>query len=303
MPTWSMCVTFTSGTPCRVLRWAETYRCRQQPYVARPPPLEDPHDHHCHRRRRAHPDRQAVGRPQGLHRHGPRWRSPSRRALERAGVTGDQVDYVIMGHVLQAGQGQITARQAAVKGGIPMNVPALTINKVCLSGPRRDRAGRPADPRRRGRGRRRRRHGVDDQRAVPAAEGPPGLPLRQRRAARRDLPRRPVRRLRQGADGRGHRAGRRQLRTADPRGAGRVRRPQPRARRRRDQGRPVRRRDRAGRDPAAQGRPGRRLRGRGRAPRHDGGVARQAQGPPSSRTAPSPRATPRRSPTAPPRSS
>ena len=55
-------------------------------------------------------------------------------ALERAGVTGDQVDYVIMGHILQAGQGQITARQAAVKGGIPMNVPALTINKVCLSG-------------------------------------------------------------------------------------------------------------------------------------------------------------------------
>ena len=55
-------------------------------------------------------------------------------ALERSGVTGDQVDYVIMGHVLQAGQGQITARQAAVKAGIPMNVPALTINKVCLSG-------------------------------------------------------------------------------------------------------------------------------------------------------------------------
>ncbi len=55
-------------------------------------------------------------------------------ALERSGVSGDQVDYVIMGHVLQAGQGQITARQAAVKGGIPMDVPALTINKVCLSG-------------------------------------------------------------------------------------------------------------------------------------------------------------------------
>jgi acetyl-CoA C-acetyltransferase len=55
-------------------------------------------------------------------------------ALERSGVSGDQVDYVIMGHVLQAGQGQITARQAAVKGGIPMSVPALTINKVCLSG-------------------------------------------------------------------------------------------------------------------------------------------------------------------------
>jgi acetyl-CoA C-acetyltransferase len=55
-------------------------------------------------------------------------------ALSRSGITGDQVDYVIMGQVLQAGAGQITARQAAVKGGIPMTVPALTINKVCLSG-------------------------------------------------------------------------------------------------------------------------------------------------------------------------
>jgi acetyl-CoA C-acetyltransferase len=55
-------------------------------------------------------------------------------ALQRAGISGADVDYVIMGQVLQAGQGQITARQAAVKGGIPMDVPALTINKVCLSG-------------------------------------------------------------------------------------------------------------------------------------------------------------------------
>ena len=55
-------------------------------------------------------------------------------ALERSGISGDQVDYVIMGHVIQAGAGQITARQAAVKGGIPMSVPALTVNKVCLSG-------------------------------------------------------------------------------------------------------------------------------------------------------------------------
>jgi len=57
-----------------------------------------------------------------------------RAALERAGVTGEQVDYVIMGHVLQAGAGQIPSRQAAVKAGIPMNIPSLTINKVCLSG-------------------------------------------------------------------------------------------------------------------------------------------------------------------------
>ena len=55
-------------------------------------------------------------------------------ALSRAGISGDQVDYVIVGQVLQAGAGQIPARQAAVKGGIPMSVPALTINKVCLSG-------------------------------------------------------------------------------------------------------------------------------------------------------------------------
>jgi acetyl-CoA C-acetyltransferase len=55
-------------------------------------------------------------------------------ALARAGVSGEQVDYVIMGQVLQAGAGQITARQAAVKGGIPMTVPSITINKVCLSG-------------------------------------------------------------------------------------------------------------------------------------------------------------------------
>jgi acetyl-CoA C-acetyltransferase len=55
-------------------------------------------------------------------------------ALAKAGVSGDQVDYVIMGQVIQAGAGQITARQAAVKGGIPMSIPSITINKVCLSG-------------------------------------------------------------------------------------------------------------------------------------------------------------------------
>ena len=57
-----------------------------------------------------------------------------RGALEKAGVSGAQVQYVIMGHVIQAGAGQLTARQAAIAGGIPLDVPALTINKVCLSG-------------------------------------------------------------------------------------------------------------------------------------------------------------------------
>ncbi|HET6878012.1 MAG TPA: acetyl-CoA C-acetyltransferase [Jatrophihabitans sp.] len=55
-------------------------------------------------------------------------------ALERAGVAPEQVQYVIMGQVLQAGAGQIPARQAAYKAGIPLSVPALTVNKVCLSG-------------------------------------------------------------------------------------------------------------------------------------------------------------------------
>lgn len=55
-------------------------------------------------------------------------------ALEKAGVRGDQVDYVIMGQVLTAGAGQMPARQAATAAGIPMDVPSLTINKVCLSG-------------------------------------------------------------------------------------------------------------------------------------------------------------------------
>ena len=55
-------------------------------------------------------------------------------ALEKSGVAPQDVDYVIMGQVLYAGEGQIPARQAATKAGIPMSVPALSINKVCLSG-------------------------------------------------------------------------------------------------------------------------------------------------------------------------
>jgi acetyl-CoA C-acetyltransferase len=55
-------------------------------------------------------------------------------ALDRAGIKPEQVDYVFMGQVIQAGAGQITARQAAVKAGIPMTVAATTVNKVCLSG-------------------------------------------------------------------------------------------------------------------------------------------------------------------------
>src|SRR5512132_357957 len=57
-----------------------------------------------------------------------------RAALERARLEPDQVEYTVMGHVIQAGQGQITARQASIAAGIPKEIPAITINKVCLSG-------------------------------------------------------------------------------------------------------------------------------------------------------------------------
>ena len=55
-------------------------------------------------------------------------------ALERAGVSPGEVEHVLMGQVLMAGQGQVPSRQAAVKAGIPMSVPSVNINKVCLSG-------------------------------------------------------------------------------------------------------------------------------------------------------------------------
>jgi acetyl-CoA C-acetyltransferase len=57
-----------------------------------------------------------------------------RAAVERAGIAGEQVDYAIVGHVLQAGAGQITSLQASVGAGLPKDVPAITLNKVCLSG-------------------------------------------------------------------------------------------------------------------------------------------------------------------------
>ena len=88
---------------------------------------------------------------------------------------------MIMGQVLQAGGGQITARQAANDAGIPMSVPAITINKVCLSGinaialaDQLIRAGEYDVVVAGG-------HGVDDQRAAPAAEVPRGLQVRRRR--------------------------------------------------------------------------------------------------------------------------
>ena len=94
-----------------------------------------------------------------------------RAALDRSGVAADQVDYVIMGQVLQAGAGQITARQAAIEAGIPQEVPAITINKVCLSGLNAialaDQLIRAGEVEVGGRG----RHGVDVECSVRRPEG------------------------------------------------------------------------------------------------------------------------------------
>ena len=70
-------------------------------------------------------------------------------ALERAGVAPEQVQHVVMGQVLQAGQGQIPSRQAQIKGGIPKEVSSETINKVCASGIRAAGILDAGDPRRR----------------------------------------------------------------------------------------------------------------------------------------------------------
>ena len=107
-------------------------------------------------------------------------------ALERADVAPDQVQHVVMGQVLQAGQGQIPSRQAQIKGGIPKEVSSETINKVCASGIRVGRPARRRDPRRRPRGRGRRRDGVDVERALPAQGGAVRLPdgRRRRRSTR-----------------------------------------------------------------------------------------------------------------------
>ena len=92
-------------------------------------------------------------------------------ALERAGVAPDQVDYVIMGQVIQAGAGQITGAAGRGQGRHPDGRPGADDQQGLPVRPRRDRAGRPADPRRRVRDRRRRRHGVDDARRRTCCPG------------------------------------------------------------------------------------------------------------------------------------
>ena len=185
--------------------------------------------------------------------------SPSRPRSSAPASRPTRSQYVIMGQVLQAGAGQITGPPGRGQGRHPDERPGADDQQGLPVRPGRDRAGRPADPRRRVRHHRRRRHGVDDQRAAPAAE-----------VARRATSTATIEMLDSMAyDGldrrlRQHRrwASRPTTYNAklgiDPRGAGRVRRPLAPARRRGarrtalfdDEIAPVD-------DPAAQGRPDR----------------------------------------------
>ena len=174
-------------------------------------------------------------------------------ALERSGVDPEQVQQVVFGQVLQAGQGQIPSRQAQIKGGIPKEVPSETINKVCASGMRSigiaDMAIRAGDTEVAVTG------GMESmsQAPAPAARRPLRLPDGPRRDDRRDGPRRPHQPLHRKAD---DQRGERGLQRAGdhPRRHGPLRRALAPARRRGDRRRPPRRRDRRRHGQVAQGR-------------------------------------------------
>ena len=166
-------------------------------------------------------------------------------ALEQAGVAPDQVDYVIMGQVLQAGAGPDPRPPGRRQGRHPDDRPGADDQQGLPVRPRRDRAGRPADPRRRVRHRRRRRHGVDDQRAAPAAEEPRAATSTATSTMRRPHGlRRAVRTRSRPGDGRVDRARNAGDAGHHPRGAGRVLRAVAPAGRRGVEERAFRRRDR-----------------------------------------------------------
>ena len=219
-------------------------------------------------------------------------------ALERAGISGDQVDYVIMGQVIQAGAGQNPARPAAVAGGIPMSVPSFTLNKVCLSGidaialaDQLIRAGEfeivvaggmesmTQAPHLLANSRTGTKYGDTKLIDSMAHDGLSDTFDQVAMGVLTEQANEPLR--------------------PDPRGAGRVRRRLAPAGRGRAEERPVRRRDHPGAHPAAQGRPDRVPRRRGHPRRHDGRVACPSSSRRSPRTARSPPAPRRRSPTAP----
>ena len=155
-------------------------------------------------------------------------------ALERADVAGEEVQHVIMGQVLQAGQGQIPSRQAQIKAGIPKEVSSETINKVCASGMRAvgilDAQIRAGDVEVGVGG------GMESMslRAVPAAQRALRLSHGRRQGARRDGPRRPDEPVQRAPDVRRGDRGRRRARdhAAPTSTAGRCARTSSRSRRR-----------------------------------------------------------------------
>ena len=223
-------------------------------------------------------------------------------ALERAGISGDQVDYVIMGQVIQAGAGQNPARPAAVAGGIPMSVPSFTLNKVCLSG--LDAIALADQLIRAGEFEIVVAGGMESMTQAPhlLANSRTGTKYGDTKLIDSMAHDGLSDTFDQVAMGVLTEQANEQLRP-HPRGAGRVRRRLAPEGRRGGQERPVRRRDHAGAHPAAQGRPDRVPRGRGHPRRHHGRDRCPSSSRRSPRTAPSPPAPPRRSPTAPARSS
>ena len=135
-------------------------------------------------------------------------------ALEQAGVPPADVSEVIMGCVLPANLGQAPARQAALAAGLPPAAGCTTINKVCGSGMKAIMLAPRPDQGRLGRRRRRRRHGIDDQRAAHASAFAHRQPLRQRRDGRPHGLGRPDQSLRRPVDGRVRRAVRREVRAS-----------------------------------------------------------------------------------------
>ena len=137
-----------------------------------------------------HAVRQARRRPRRLPGDRARRDRDPRRRSTATGIEPHEPEYVIMGQVLQGGAGQAPARQAAIGAGLPIETPSDTINKVCASSIRAVEIADSMIRARRRRGRRHRRHGVDDERAVHPEEGALRLPARRRHADRPDGARR-----------------------------------------------------------------------------------------------------------------
>ena len=216
-------------------------------------------------------------------------------ALARAGVTGDQIEYVIMGQVLQAGVGQIPARQAAVKGGVADVGSGPHGEQGVPLRPQRDRPRRSADPGRRVRTGRGRRDGVDDPGAASAAGGPRRNQVRRRHPGGLDGLRRSLGRLHRSGDGCPDRGRQPRGASGEPGGSGRVRGAFARTGTGRHEGGAAGRGDRAGNDPAAPRRGPGDLGRRGHPTRCRSRRSGGDCGRPSPRRAPSRRGPPARS--------